>query len=118
MFSHFDQVRIGSPAQGELLRGDIITKIEEYDARDIRHYDAQQLFKSAGNSIKLVVHRDNKLNVLKNVANNDFQSSLTAPNVNSNPNLLSPNHHPHHHQQLPQRYVNFVYTFLSITGQI
>lgn len=84
------QVRIGSPAQGELLRGDIITKIEDYDARDIRHSDAQHFFKSAGNSIRLVVHRDNKLNVLQNVVNNDVQSSVASSPCN--PNLLSPNY--------------------------
>ena len=48
---------MGSPAFGELLRGDIIAKIRDYDARDISHADAQMLFRTAGNEIKLVVHR-------------------------------------------------------------
>ncbi|XP_069705248.1 uncharacterized protein Zasp66 isoform X5 [Periplaneta americana] len=48
----------GSPASGELRRGDIIKKISEYDARDLRHEDAQNLFKNASNSISLVVQRD------------------------------------------------------------
>lgn len=51
------QVQLGTPAHGELMRGDIITKIHEYDGRDLRHVDAQHLFRSAGNSINLVVHR-------------------------------------------------------------
>ncbi|XP_016965877.1 PDZ and LIM domain protein 2 isoform X4 [Drosophila biarmipes] len=55
------RVQVGSPSHGELLRGDIISKIGEYDARDLSHADAQQLFRGAGNEIRLVVHRDNKI---------------------------------------------------------
>ncbi|XP_016978867.1 PDZ and LIM domain protein 2 isoform X5 [Drosophila rhopaloa] len=55
------RVQVGSPSHGELLRGDIIAKIGEYDARDLSHADAQQLFRGAGNEIRLVVHRDNKI---------------------------------------------------------
>lgn len=51
------QVQVGSPSQGELYRGDVITKIEDYDSRDLRHDDANYLFKNAGNRIKLVVQR-------------------------------------------------------------
>lgn len=51
------QVQLGSPAYGELYRGDVITKIEDYDSRDLRHDDAHMLFKNAGNRIKLVVQR-------------------------------------------------------------
>lgn len=47
----------GTPAQKELIRGDIITKIDDYDARDLRHEDAQNLFRNAGNHIRLVVQR-------------------------------------------------------------
>lgn len=47
----------GTPADGELVRGDIVGKIHDYDGRDLTHQDAQQLFKNAGNSIHLVVHR-------------------------------------------------------------
>lgn len=47
-----------SPAQEELLRGDIITKIEDYDARDLTHQDAQRLFRQAEGQIKLVIRRD------------------------------------------------------------
>ncbi|XP_068149307.1 PDZ and LIM domain protein 3 isoform X2 [Drosophila tropicalis] len=55
------RVQVGSPSYGELLRGDIIAKIGEYDARDLSHADAQQLFRGAGNEIGLVVHRDNTI---------------------------------------------------------
>lgn len=43
---------------GEVRRGDIIKKIADYDARDLRHEDAQNLFRNAGNTISLVVQRD------------------------------------------------------------
>lgn len=53
----FLKVAYGSPAHDELIRGDVIKKINEYDCRDIRHDDAQNLFKNAGNQIKVVVQR-------------------------------------------------------------
>ncbi|XP_053602583.1 PDZ and LIM domain protein 3 isoform X11 [Plodia interpunctella] len=51
------RVTPGTPAGRELLRGDIIAKIDDYDARDLRHEDAQNLFKNARNQIKIVVQR-------------------------------------------------------------
>ena len=53
------QVQVGTPSEGQLRRGDIIRKIEDYDARDLRHEDAQNLFTKAGNQISLVVQRYN-----------------------------------------------------------
>lgn len=47
----------GTAAQRELMRGDIITKIDDYDARDLRHEDAQNLFRNAGNNIRLAIQR-------------------------------------------------------------
>ncbi|XP_049866101.1 uncharacterized protein LOC126366836 isoform X2 [Pectinophora gossypiella] len=47
----------GTPAGRELVRGDIIAKIDDYDARDLRHEDAQNLFKNANNQIRIVVQR-------------------------------------------------------------
>ncbi|KAK9870491.1 hypothetical protein WA026_008049 [Henosepilachna vigintioctopunctata] len=52
------KVGFGSPADGVLQRGDIISKIGNYDARDIRHQDAQTLFKNSGNNVRIVVQRD------------------------------------------------------------
>ncbi|KAL3282570.1 hypothetical protein HHI36_005748 [Cryptolaemus montrouzieri] len=52
------EVGFGSPADGVLQRGDIITKVGNYDARDIRHQDAQNLFKNSGNTVRIVVQRD------------------------------------------------------------
>jgi hypothetical protein len=49
----FEQAQEG----GEVRRGDIIKKIADYDARDLRHEDAQNLFRNAGNAISLVVQR-------------------------------------------------------------
>ncbi|CAK1553542.1 unnamed protein product [Leptosia nina] len=51
------RVTPGTPAGRDLTRGDIIAKIDDYDARDLRHEDAQNLFKNAKNQIKLVVQR-------------------------------------------------------------
>ncbi|KAJ3657047.1 hypothetical protein Zmor_016082 [Zophobas morio] len=53
------RVGFGSPSNGVLQRGDIITKVGNYDARDIRHQDAQTLFKNAGTNIRVVVQREN-----------------------------------------------------------
>ncbi|XP_050074766.1 uncharacterized protein LOC126562338 isoform X2 [Anopheles maculipalpis] len=59
---HFsEQVQVNTPAQPELLRGDVITKIDQYDARDLTHNDAQNLFRNAGNQIKVTVRRDDKV---------------------------------------------------------
>ncbi|XP_035784102.1 PDZ and LIM domain protein 7-like isoform X3 [Anopheles albimanus] len=52
------RVQVNSPAQAELLRGDIITKIDQYDARDLTHNDAQNLFRNAGNQMRVTVRRD------------------------------------------------------------
>ncbi|CAG9825286.1 unnamed protein product [Phaedon cochleariae] len=52
------KVGFGSPVEGVLHRGDIITKVGNYDARDIRHQDAQNLFKNAGDNIRIVVQRE------------------------------------------------------------
>ncbi|XP_011565261.3 PDZ and LIM domain protein 3 isoform X7 [Plutella xylostella] len=51
------RVTPGSPAGRDLVRGDIIAKIDDYDARDLRHEDAQNLFKNAQNQIRIVVQR-------------------------------------------------------------
>lgn len=53
------RVGLGSPVEGVLHRGDIITKVGNYDSRDIRHQDAQTLFKNAGSNIRVVVQREN-----------------------------------------------------------
>lgn len=68
-----------SPAEKELLKGDILTKIEDYDARDLRHEDAQLLFRTQDNRIRLVVKRDNK--IAMNTAKSNPIQSLPPPNV-------------------------------------
>ncbi|PZC85312.1 hypothetical protein B5X24_HaOG201808 [Helicoverpa armigera] len=57
-FGQRRRVTPGAPAGRELVRGDIIAKIDDYDARDLRHEDAQNLFRNAPKQIKLVVQRD------------------------------------------------------------
>uniref|UniRef100_A0A182NH40 PDZ domain-containing protein n=1 Tax=Anopheles dirus TaxID=7168 RepID=A0A182NH40_9DIPT len=61
MFISVTKVQVNSPAQPELLRGDVITKIDQYDARDLTHNDAQNLFRNAGSQIKVTVRRDDKV---------------------------------------------------------
>ncbi|KAL1455040.1 hypothetical protein WDU94_009161 [Cyamophila willieti] len=46
-----------TPAAAELKRGDIIRKISDYDARDVRHKDATNLFQTSDTSIILAVQR-------------------------------------------------------------
>ncbi|XP_075160009.1 PDZ_signaling and DUF4749 domain-containing protein Zasp66 isoform X2 [Haematobia irritans] len=79
------KVQVGSPAFGEVLRGDIICKIGEYDARDVSHADAQTLFRTAGNEINLVVHRDSKIAYTQGL-NTDSRpnSSLLSTSPDSN----------------------------------
>ncbi|XP_025417948.1 PDZ and LIM domain protein 3 isoform X2 [Sipha flava] len=52
------KVYYGSPSERDLRVGDIIRKIEVYDARDLRHSDAQNLFGNADQTITLVIQRD------------------------------------------------------------
>ncbi|KAL9906318.1 uncharacterized protein LOC119638013 isoform X4 [Glossina fuscipes] len=74
------RVQVGTPAYGEVLRGDIIAKIGEYDARDLSHADAQTLFRTAGNEIRIVVRRDNKI---------AYTQGLSGDNSVASPALLS-----------------------------
>ncbi|XP_034110428.1 uncharacterized protein LOC132793226 isoform X4 [Drosophila nasuta] len=85
------RVQVGSPSYGELLRGDIIAKIGEYDARDLSHADAQQLFRGAGNEINLVVHRDNKIAYTQGVN----QEAGSRPNSTLPPASPEPSQYPH-----------------------
>ncbi|XP_017863907.1 PREDICTED: uncharacterized protein LOC108614341 isoform X2 [Drosophila arizonae] len=84
------RVQVGSPSYGELLRGDIIAKIGEYDARDLSHADAQQLFRGAGNEIRLVVHRDNTIAYTQGVnqeagAGNSSKLPPASPELSQHP---------------------------------
>ena len=51
------QVFVGSPADGELHRGDVILAIENHDALHILHKQAMDLIKSAGGSLSFKVRR-------------------------------------------------------------
>ncbi|XP_037825170.1 uncharacterized protein LOC119613257 isoform X7 [Lucilia sericata] len=86
--SSTNNVQVGSPAFGEVLRGDIISKIRDYDARDVSHADAQMLFRTAGNEINLVVHRDSKI---------AYTQGLSGDSSRSESALLStsPEQYPH-----------------------
>ncbi|XP_063218805.1 PDZ and LIM domain protein 3 [Bacillus rossius redtenbacheri] len=52
------KVQLGSPADKLLQCGDVVKKINDYDARDLRHEDVHGLFKSSGSTISLIVERD------------------------------------------------------------
>lgn len=64
-----------------MCRGDIITKIQDYDARDIRNIDAQNLFRSEPNRIRLVIHRETKLVVASNLNTTDIPNSRCSPAI-------------------------------------
>lgn len=85
-----EQVLAGTPAHGHLVRGDVIAKIQEYDARDMRNIDAQNLFRSASNRIRVVVHRDSKMVVASNIRNDGQKSRSPSaiPPYRNDINLL------------------------------
>ncbi|XP_054735666.1 uncharacterized protein LOC129242831 isoform X2 [Anastrepha obliqua] len=87
-----DEVQVGSPAYGEVLRGDIIAKIRDYDARDVSHGDAETLFRNAGNEIQIVVHRDSKIAYTQGLGAEPYRAGLGPSPANSNsPDLNSAN---------------------------
>ena len=51
------QVFVGSPAEGELHRGDTIAAIENYDASQMTHKQAQDVIKGCGGSCSLRIRR-------------------------------------------------------------
>ncbi|XP_038116169.1 PDZ and LIM domain protein 7 isoform X5 [Culex quinquefasciatus] len=81
------RVQVNTPAQKELLRGDIITKIDQYDARDLTHHDAQNLFRDAGNEIKVTIRRDDQV-ALHQSAHAENGGRLSAASYS--PATLSP----------------------------
>ncbi|XP_017479230.1 PREDICTED: uncharacterized protein LOC108368825 isoform X2 [Rhagoletis zephyria] len=89
------EVQVGSPAYGEVLRGDIIAKVRDYDARDLNHADAETLFRNAGNEIKIVVHRDSKIAYTQGLGAEPYGTGLGSSPVNSNSPDLSNANVPH-----------------------
>jgi hypothetical protein len=92
------RVAFNSPAQGALQRGDIITKVGNYDSRDIRHQDAQNLFKNAGNNVRLVVQRETlpRHNASTGSSRNSSHYSplSVSPNLSPRGPPLSPGYSP------------------------
>jgi hypothetical protein len=82
-----------------LIRGDILTKVEDFDARDLRHEDAQMLFRTQDNQIRLVVRRDNKI-AMQQSKNNPISSLPPTPA----PSLYSPMLSPASASELPHRF--------------
>jgi C-terminal processing protease CtpA/Prc len=51
------QVAVGSPVDGELHRGDIILEIQNQNAAQMTHKQAQEAIRNAGGSLVLRVKR-------------------------------------------------------------
>lgn len=51
------RVFLGTPSEGEIHRGDIILMIGNKDARNLTHQQATDIFRKAGNNLRLVVQR-------------------------------------------------------------
>lgn len=109
------RVQVNSPAQKELLRGDIITKIDQYDARDLTHNDAQNFFRNAGNQIKITIRRDDKVALHQSAHESDgaLSASPFSPALSPIPPAHSaqpfkpytePAAHP---EPKPQQHLNF-----------
>ncbi|XP_075233243.1 PDZ_signaling and DUF4749 domain-containing protein Zasp66 isoform X10 [Lycorma delicatula] len=77
------RAQFGTPSDGILKPGDKIRKIADYDARDIRHQDAQNLFHNAGNTIKLVIQRDAP--VTSGLSGNSSRASSVGPSGTKSP---------------------------------
>ncbi|XP_071455471.1 PDZ and LIM domain protein 5 isoform X2 [Hetaerina americana] len=69
------RVQLGSPADGSLRRGDIIRKIGDYDARDVSHKEAQNLLKTAGNNVNVVVQRSSAASYSSSFSSSTMTSS-------------------------------------------
>lgn len=94
------RVQVNTPAQKELLRGDIITKIDQYDARDLTHHDAQNLFRDAGNEIKVTIRRDDQV-ALHQSAHAENGGRLSASAYSPATLSPAPTPTPQHHQNYP-----------------
>ncbi|XP_058836943.1 PDZ and LIM domain protein 3 isoform X7 [Topomyia yanbarensis] len=111
------RVQVNSPAQKELLRGDIITKIDQYDARDLMHSDAQNLFRNAGGEIKVTIRRDDQVALHQSAHQpNGVGASPYSPALSPIPPAQSAQpfkpynesaQHDQLHQQKPQQHQNF-----------
>lgn len=60
-----------------LQRGDMIKKIDDYDARDVRHVDAQNLLQNS-ETIKLVVERSELPSVTRTSSRTTTDTTITA----------------------------------------
>lgn len=87
----------------------MITKIEQYDARDLTHQDAQRLFKQSDVQIKIVIRRDDIIAVRQCISNESSRCPSTVP-------PKSPNHYMFessiHNDGLPSGYVSTIFVFL------
>ncbi|XP_062544232.1 PDZ and LIM domain protein 7 isoform X3 [Armigeres subalbatus] len=104
------RVQVNSPAQKELLRGDIITKIDQYDARDLTHNDAQTLFRNAENQIKITIRRDDKVALHQSAHQpNGYGTPAYSPALSPVPPAYAPQPFSPvpQQQQKPQQHQNF-----------
>ncbi|XP_065080761.1 PDZ and LIM domain protein 7 isoform X3 [Ochlerotatus camptorhynchus] len=104
------RVQVNSPAQKELLRGDIITKIDQYDGRDLTHNDAQNFFRNAGNQIKITIRRDDQVALHQSAHEpNGYGAPAYSPAMSPAPPTYAaqPSPVPQQQQQKPQQHHNF-----------
>jgi len=68
-----------SQSENEALqRGDVIKKIDDYDARDVRHVDAQNLLQNS-ETIKLVIERSAPSSVAASRINTNITTITSLP---------------------------------------
>ncbi|XP_042230006.1 PDZ and LIM domain protein 3-like isoform X8 [Homarus americanus] len=72
------RVLVGTPSEGVLLKGDIITKISCTETKNITHQQAADLFNNAGNQIAVQIKR-------AGVQPTPAAASTAAPLVNGSP---------------------------------
>jgi len=63
-----------------LQRGDMIKKIDDYDARDVRHVDAQNLLQNS-ETIKLVVERSEPSRAASSRTTTDTTITASSPTI-------------------------------------
>ncbi|XP_068233213.1 LIM domain-binding protein 3-like isoform X2 [Palaemon carinicauda] len=78
------RVLVGSPADGTLLKGDIITRISCTDTKGINHQQAADLFNNAGNQIAIHIKRPGAVTVPAG-----GQPATAAPLVNGSPGQVA-----------------------------
>ncbi|XP_076059046.1 uncharacterized protein LOC143035851 isoform X3 [Oratosquilla oratoria] len=73
------RVLVGTPAEGVLLKGDVITKISQTDAKNLTHQQAADLFNNAGNQIAVSIKRSGHSGGAVPVVNGTSSTTSAVP---------------------------------------